>query len=119
MYYAVGRVDLHLPACHSLKEKRAVLNRLKARLANRSHASIAEVDHQDLHQRCALGLAFVVRGPNSGMNAFDAMRREIEEDPRVVVLDFVRHVGQLGSESDLSALAEDERKWDDEEGEEE
>ena len=98
MYYAVGRLDLQIPASQSLKEKRSVVARLKGRVAQRLHCSVAEVDHQDLLQRCALGVAFVVSGPSAGANALEAVRREIEEDPRVWVLDFTTHIAALGDE---------------------
>lgn len=95
MYYAIGRVDFQIPECRSLKEKRSVIARLKARVAQRLHCSVAEVEHQDLLQRCALGVAFVVSGPSAGANALEAVRREVEEDPRVWLLDFRTHVAAL------------------------
>lgn len=98
MFYAVGRLDLQIPACGSLKEKRSVIAKLKARVAQRLHCAVAEVDHQDLLQRAALGAAFVVSGPSAGANALEAFRREVEEDPRVWVLAFETHVAALGDE---------------------
>lgn len=99
MYYAVGRIDLQVPGCRSLKEKRSVVARLKARLSQRLHGAVGEVGHQDLLQRAALGVAFVVSSPSAGSNALAAARREIEDDPRVVVLAFDTHVAALGDET--------------------
>ncbi len=53
------RAELHLPGARSLKEKRKPLKSLLAGLQNRFHCAAAEVDHQDLHQRAAVGLAVV------------------------------------------------------------
>ncbi len=59
MFVGVVRVELHLPGAGSLKEKRAVVRGLKERIRTRVHAAVAEVDHQDLWQRAALGVAVV------------------------------------------------------------
>jgi uncharacterized protein len=53
------RAELQFPGVRSLKEKRRPLKSLVAQLQNRFHCAVAEVDHQDLHQRTALGIAFV------------------------------------------------------------
>ncbi|MCK4351047.1 MAG: DUF503 domain-containing protein, partial [Candidatus Krumholzibacteria bacterium] len=50
------RVQFLLPGCNSLKEKRFVLNSLKARLRNRFNVSVCEIDYQDKWQRSELGL---------------------------------------------------------------
>ncbi|HEX4634235.1 MAG TPA: DUF503 domain-containing protein [Gemmatimonadales bacterium] len=46
--------ELHLPACHSLKDKRQVLKSLKDRLHREYNISVAETAHQDLWQRAEL-----------------------------------------------------------------
>lgn len=51
-------VELHIPGARSLKDKRAVLRRLKDRIG-RLNVSIAEIDHHDLRQRAALGVVTV------------------------------------------------------------
>jgi uncharacterized protein YlxP (DUF503 family) len=52
-------LDLHLPHCHSLKEKRAVVKTILHGAHNRFGVSVAEVDHQDKWQRASLGFAVV------------------------------------------------------------
>ena len=99
MYFAVGRLEFLIPQSQSLKDKRAVLNRLKDRIRERFHCSVAEVDHQDLWQRGALGVALVVSGAEAGGNALQAIRRVVEEDPRVMVVDYAREIGRLEEES--------------------
>jgi hypothetical protein len=59
MFVGVVRIELHLPASTSLKDKRAVVRGLKERIRQRVRAAVAEVDHQDLWQRAALGVAVV------------------------------------------------------------
>ena len=59
MFTGIVRIELHLPGCTSLKEKRSLVQGLKERIRHRTHASVAEVDHQELWQRAALGVALV------------------------------------------------------------
>ncbi len=59
MLAAVARFDLRIPACGSLKEKRHVVKALTASLRGRFNVAVAEVDHQDLWQRAAIGVAAV------------------------------------------------------------
>jgi uncharacterized protein YlxP (DUF503 family) len=51
--------DLHLDACHSLKEKRQIVKSLKDRLHLRFNVSAAETDHQDLWQRAEVSACVV------------------------------------------------------------
>jgi len=60
-YVAILSAELHFPEAGSLKGKRKHVLSAKAQLANRFGASVAEVDHHDLWQRCALTAAFSAR----------------------------------------------------------
>jgi len=59
MFVGIVRIELHIPGATSLKEKRSVIQSLKERIRHRVRASVAEVDHQDLWQRAALGVAVI------------------------------------------------------------
>jgi hypothetical protein len=59
MIIAACRLDLFLPNSRSLKAKRQCLSGLKTRIRNRFNVSVAEVDHNELWQRAALGIAVV------------------------------------------------------------
>ncbi|MGH9469511.1 MAG: DUF503 domain-containing protein [Terriglobia bacterium] len=52
-------LDIQLPYTHSLKEKRAVLQKLRGRLRSRFNVSVAELDHQDSWQRAQLGIVSI------------------------------------------------------------
>jgi hypothetical protein len=52
-------VHLYLPEARSLKQKRSAIKSLKDRLRQRFNISVAEVEHQELHGRCQLGIALV------------------------------------------------------------
>jgi uncharacterized protein YlxP (DUF503 family) len=48
-------LELYLPHCHSLKEKRRIVKGTADRLRSRFKVSVAELDHQDIWQRGRLG----------------------------------------------------------------
>ncbi|HEY3280173.1 MAG TPA: DUF503 domain-containing protein [Gemmatimonadales bacterium] len=59
MIVGVMTWELHLVACQSLKDKRAVLKSLKDRLHQKLNVSVAETAHQDLWQRAELTASVV------------------------------------------------------------
>ena len=59
MYLAIATWDLHLPACHSLKEKRSVLKPLTSAMRRTLNVSVAETGQQDLWQRAEIACAAV------------------------------------------------------------
>lgn len=59
MVVGVLRITLYLPENHSLKGKRGVVRKIKARVANEFNVSIAECDGHDLWQRAVLGVSQV------------------------------------------------------------
>ena len=75
MFVGVARFDLHIPHSGSLKEKRAVLRPVVERVRNKLHVSIAEVDHQDLWQRAAIGVSCV----SSSMDQCRKVLQEVEK----------------------------------------
>jgi uncharacterized protein YlxP (DUF503 family) len=88
MFVGIVRVELHLPGSSSLKDKRAVLRALKDRLHGRTSIAVAEVDHQDLWQRAALGLA-AVSGDHAHLSELLREARSIiESRVDAVVLDW-------------------------------
>lgn len=86
MVAALIDLDLHVPACTSLKAKRAVVKSLIARLRRELNCSVAEVAHQDLWQRAALGVA-VVSGTHSGARRLaQQVERVVSREPRVEII---------------------------------
>jgi uncharacterized protein YlxP (DUF503 family) len=59
MHVAAVRFELHVPQSNSLKSKRATIRPIVDGLRHRFKVSVAEVDHQDTWQRCAIGVALV------------------------------------------------------------
>jgi uncharacterized protein YlxP (DUF503 family) len=88
MVVGLLHMELHIPGSHSLKEKRSVVNHVKERLRTRFNASVAEVDHQELWQRAALGVA-VVSGDAGGLDrGLRDILAVVEREDRLQVLDY-------------------------------
>ena len=64
MHAAALRLELRLPECSSLKEKRRRLRPLLDHLRRRMELSASEVDHHDAWQRTSIGVAVVA--PQAG-----------------------------------------------------
>lgn len=54
-----AEIELFLYDCHSLKDKRSVIKRLKNRLQKELNVAISELDHQDLWQRATFGIVTI------------------------------------------------------------
>jgi len=96
-YVGILSVELHFPDNHSLKGKRKELLALKAQLARRFGASIAEVDHHDVWQRSRLTLACVARQHNELQGLLDGAERYVHGQG-YEVLSVDREVVVVGSD---------------------
>ncbi|HYF65071.1 MAG TPA: DUF503 domain-containing protein [Herpetosiphonaceae bacterium] len=82
------RLELYMPAAHSLKEKRSIIKSLIARLQNEFNASVAEVADQDVWQRGVVGVACVGGDSHYVEGQLNAIIRWVEQNrPDVTVLD--------------------------------
>jgi uncharacterized protein len=81
------RFDLHLPACHSLKEKRAVITPILEGCRRRYSVAAAEVAFQDKWQRAALGVATVAGTPGHAEEVLGAVERFVWSFPEVEVVE--------------------------------
>lgn len=91
MFAAAATFDLHLPACHSLKEKRGVLKPVIEGARRRFLVAVAEVDAHDKWQRARLGVAAVAASEAHVCDILDAVERFVWSFPEVEVLDCARH----------------------------
>ena len=70
---------LHAEHCHSLKEKRAVIRRVKDRVRARLDVTMAEVAAQDTWQKIVLGFAVVGGDPRHIEDTIDKVVGQVEE----------------------------------------
>ena len=81
------QVELYLPGCGSLKEKRMILKGLKERIRNQLNVSVAEVDYLDKWQRSVLGFVSVANDTKRVNEVLENTVSLIERDVRVQILD--------------------------------
>lgn len=87
MRAAALRVELHLPASQSLKEKRAVLRPVIEGLRRLGSYSVAEVGFHDKWQRAAIGVAIAAPDGESLAMQISKLRRYLDGQLEVEVLD--------------------------------
>lgn len=73
-------LEIHLPGCNSLKEKRSRLKPLLARLHREFNISAAEIDCNDAWQAAVLGCALVSNDPAHTQRALSEVPRWIESN---------------------------------------
>jgi uncharacterized protein YlxP (DUF503 family) len=59
MFIGIARYEIFIPEARSLKDKRHVLRSITGTVQHKFKVAIAEVDHQDLWQRAAVGVSCV------------------------------------------------------------
>jgi uncharacterized protein YlxP (DUF503 family) len=89
MIIGLSTWDLHLPGCHSLKEKRGVLKPLTTSLRRSLNVSVAETDHQDLWQRAEIACAVVGTARPVVEGILRSADRVIEETDGLRIVDTV------------------------------
>lgn len=89
MLIGIQVFDLHLPNCHSLKEKRGVLKPLTVGLRRALNVSVAETGHQDLWQRAEIACAAVGSARPVVVEVLRAADRMVEEADGVRIMDTV------------------------------
>jgi len=92
MFVGIVRIELHIPAATSLKEKRSVVRSLKDRIRQRVHAAVAEVDHQDLWQRATLGVAVVSGESRQVGEMLQSVRDLVHGAPGAEVIDWQEQI---------------------------
>jgi uncharacterized protein YlxP (DUF503 family) len=89
MHVVALELDLHLPSCHSLKEKRGVLKSILNGAQNRFGVAAAEVAHQDKWQRAGLGFACVSGSAGHADDVMAKVERFVYSFPEVEVIEAV------------------------------
>lgn len=92
MRIAAMTFRLHAPWVHSLKEKRMIVKSLIAKLQNKFHVSVAEIDEQEIHQIIVIGIAAIV--PHNAMadSLMDEISLFVEENTEAEILDEMREI---------------------------
>lgn len=88
MHISVLTLELNLPGCASLKEKRGRLKPLLAGVHRRYNVSAAEVDLQDSHTRSVVACALVSNDPGQSDRGLAGIPGWLEQRfPDVAIVD--------------------------------
>ncbi len=98
MVVGSGVIDVLIPECRSLKEKRSVLKQLLKRTQNEFNVSIAEVDDNDQWKRARIGFC-VVGNDKQYINA--KMDHILDFIDRMQVAEIVKTKMEIMSMADL------------------
>ena len=87
MYVGIARYDFLVPASGSLKDKRQVLRGLLSGLQSKYKVAVAEVDHQDLRQRGAVGVCCVSGTSFQAKRVLHEVERFVRSQYEIEVID--------------------------------
>ncbi len=76
-----AEVEFIIQTAHSLKEKRAVLQRMITRTKQKFNVSIAEIDHQNVWQRTKLALVAVSSSKEAAEREINHVLHYLESNP--------------------------------------
>jgi uncharacterized protein YlxP (DUF503 family) len=113
MFVAISRFEIFIPGGRSLKGKRSVVASIKERVRVRFHAAVSEVDHQELWQRAALGVALVGMRPTALAAGLSAIRRLVEENAHCQLISWN---GRVSAFADLVGAEADALEQESEDG---
>lgn len=97
VHHAVVRLELHVPAAASRKDRRAVLQKVSSALRELG-CSVAEVGGQHTWQRIVLGLAVTASTATGVDRVLERIRPIAERDPRAVVVDMAVEIGTMDAD---------------------
>ena len=86
MFIGVGRLDLRIPASGSLKSKRHVVKALTGGLRAKFNVAVAEVEHQNLWQRAAIGVTCISESSFHAQKMLREVERFVSRDTRIEML---------------------------------
>jgi uncharacterized protein YlxP (DUF503 family) len=88
MAVGVLTLQIEIPGCKSLKDKRSRLKPLLTRLHREFNISVAEIDHNDAWQSAVVACALVSNNPKHSQRALQSVVEWVESYwPDVTVVD--------------------------------
>ncbi|MBC7248550.1 MAG: DUF503 domain-containing protein [Actinobacteria bacterium] len=86
MYVGALKLELYMPQCRSLKEKRQVLRSIIDRTRGRFNVAVAEVDKHDLWQLSSLGVTCVSNSEYAARETLHRVDRSVRALGKAEVL---------------------------------
>lgn len=86
MYVGALKLELYMPQCRSLKEKRQILRSIIDRTRGRFNVAVAEVDKHDLWQLSSLGVTCVSNSEYAARETLNRVDRSVRALGKAEVL---------------------------------
>lgn len=81
-------LDIHLPYCHSLKEKRKRLQSIRDRFKNKYNVAFAEFEYQNKWQRTGIGIVTLNAEKKVVESLFHKIIQEAEDNIDGEIIDY-------------------------------
>jgi len=88
MFVGIMKIELRFHTVFSLKEKRAIINRVKNKILARFKVSIAEVDDQKLYNSSVLGISYISLKRDHSVSKGQNIVRYLEENESDIFYDY-------------------------------
>lgn len=85
-------VKLYASWIQSLKEKRMVIKSLVAKLINKFHVSVAEIDAQEVHKTIVIGIAVIVDSQKRADQMEECIVNFVEDSTEAQILEIVSEI---------------------------
>jgi uncharacterized protein YlxP (DUF503 family) len=79
MIIGACEITLHLPECHSLKEKRQIIQSIMGKVRHQFAVAVAEVDGNDRWQIAIIGISCVSNSSQHAGAILERIQRYVEE----------------------------------------
>ena len=87
MVVGLLQLELHLPTCNSLKDKRSILKRLINHLRRTYNVAVAETDHNDVWRSAQIGVVTVFNDLRLVENTLSKVASEVVNTDGVELID--------------------------------
>ncbi len=86
------RLQLHLPGCNTLKDKRRIIKGLNQRVRQKYQVAVAEIGSQDRPAFCEIEIASVANERAQVHRVLTAVSRVYEQQPELDIVDLEMNV---------------------------
>ncbi len=83
MLVGLCKLAIYLPNCHSLKDKRSILESYKNSLRKKYNISIAEIDQKNLWKNSIIGIALIGNDRQLMDQVIDKIIKDAEKHPEI------------------------------------
>lgn len=88
MLVGISEILIYLPNCHSLKDKRSIIQRIKALMRKKYNISIAEIGNKDSWKESKIGISCVSDSRRVIDRVMNKIMNDIDQNSDVQLIDY-------------------------------